>query len=87
MYLSFGSEAFFVFVFFFLGRGLGGNLWQSFLDSLSLMRLRKLKGGFPLSRTDFYIRTVNRIAGYMKGNSKALKLNLAQLLPLPETFF
>ena len=34
----------------------GGELKQSFLDSFSLLRLRKLKGGFPLSR-DFYIRT------------------------------
>ena len=44
--------------FFFAraGRGGGGKLKQSFLDSFSLLRLTKLKGGFPLSR-DFYIRT------------------------------
>ena len=36
---------------FFMGWGVSGL----FLDSLSLLRLRKLKGGFPLSR-DFYIR-------------------------------
>ena len=40
--------------FFLQGGGGGGKLKQSFLDSFSLLRLRKLKGGFPLSR-DFDI--------------------------------
>ena len=41
--------------FFFAGAGGGGDkLKQSFLDSFSLLRLTKLKGGFPLSR-DFDI--------------------------------
>ena len=47
MYSSFGSRGYFF---------AGGELKQSFMDSFSLLRLRKLKGGFPLSR-DFYIRT------------------------------